>query len=166
REAGEGRAGLEPVPQELPAWAARALPDLLHGVRLGAGEARAVGRRAGLAALQDMRIEMAGARVADDAVGHAVESVAGLDRRDVDRVELRLRHRRADGDIHRELGPELRRDEAVPVEGGRAGEDAVVIVGEALRLHPALPAAGRAAVPVGIFLRLAVIGLDERLGLH
>src|SRR5208282_6879883 len=44
--------------------------------------------------------------------------------------------------------------------------DAVVIAWEALRLHQPLPAARRAAIPVGPVRPLSVIGGDDRLRLH
>src|ERR1700722_13270311 len=49
--------------------------------------------------------------------------------------------------------------------GGRAGDDPVVIVREALRLLQALPTAGGAAVPVRHARGVAVERFDERLGL-
>ena len=53
-----------------------------------------------------------------------------------------------------------------PVEAGRAGDDAVEVVREALRFLHRLPAAGRAAVPVRELRRAAVVAGDDRLGLR
>ncbi len=49
-----------------------------------------------------------------------------------------------------------------PVVGGRAGDDAVEVVREALRFLQALLAAGRAAVPVRELRRVAVESRDRR----
>src|SRR5215469_7400276 len=136
--------------------AARAAPDLLHRIGFLTGEAGAVGWRPRPAAYQDMRIKAALARIVDDAVGHAVESITGVDRRRGHGRELLLRDRRSDSEVHRKLGPELGRDETVPIERRRAGEDAVVILGGELRFDPSLSPAGRTAVPISIILRLAV----------
>jgi len=55
--------------------AARAAPDLLHRVGFGTAEASTIGWCTWPAAYQGMRIEAALARIADDAVDHAVESI-------------------------------------------------------------------------------------------
>ena len=51
-----------------------------------------------------------------------------------------------------------------PVVRGVAGEDAVEVGRVALRLHEPLFAAGRASAVVGVLGRLAVVGLQDRLG--
>ena len=146
--------------------AARTPPDLLHRIGFLTGEASTVGWRAGPAAYQRMRIEVALARIVDDAVDHAVKSIARLDRRRSHRRKLGLRDRRSDIQVHDKLGPELGRDEAVPIKRRRAREDSVVILGEPLRFHPSLSPARRTAVPISVILRLAVISLDDGFGLH
>ncbi len=49
---------------------------------------------------------------------------------------------------------------------GSAGNDGVVVFGEALRFLQALAPAGRAAVPIGDARRLTVEGFDDGLRLH
>src|SRR5258708_7360186 len=112
--------------------AARAAPDLLHRVGFGTAEASTIGWCTWPAAYQGMRIEAALARTADDAVDHAVESIARLDGRCSHGRELGLRDGRSDIQVHSNLRPELGRDKPVPIDRRRAGEDSVVILGEEL----------------------------------
>jgi len=51
-----------------------------------------------------------------------------------------------------------------PEIGWRAGDDAVVVAGEALRLFESLFAPRRAPVPIGMFGSISVIGSDDGLG--
>ena len=57
---------------------------------------------------------------------------------------------------HHQRAPHLLDVQLRPVDRGRAGEDAVVVGGVALRFHQALPPAGRAAVEVRVARRVAV----------
>src|SRR6516162_11942815 len=145
--------------------AACTAPDLLYRIGFLAGEASTIGWRARSAAYQRMRIEVALARIVDDAIDHAVKSIARLDGCRSHGRKLGLRDRRSDIEVHDNLRPELGRDEAVPIERRRASEDAVVILREKLRFDPSLSPARRTAVPIGVILRLAVIGFDDRFGL-
>ena len=69
-------------------------------------------------------------------------------------VRRRVGHRLRDPDA---VGEEVR-----PVVGGRAGDDAVVVGGEALRLHERLAAAVRAGIEVRALGRAAVERRDGR----
>jgi len=141
REARERGAGLKPEPEELAIGSACAAPDLLDSVGLGIRQTRSVGRRAGLAALQNMRVEVAFARIVDDPVNDPIERVAGLHGRSVNCIQFALGDGRSHVEFHYHLRPEFRRNESVPVEGRGAGEDSVVVFLEALRLHPSLATA-------------------------
>src|SRR5262245_5150959 len=91
---------------------------------------------------------MARPRLLDDAVGDAVERIAGRDGRIGHGREPGGSDGAAELPEHDDLRPELGWDEAVPVEGRRAGEDAVVVLRERLRLLMALAATRGAARPV------------------
>ena len=134
----------------------------LHLLRREAG----VGILAGLAQ-EHRRIELALARIVDHAVLDAVDQIAGIcgrlaeDRRlggwDVALRVLQRRHRI----------PEVRAGvEARPVVGRVAGDEAVEVLGIALRLHQTLLAALGAADVVGVLRRLAVIRARNRLAVH
>src|SRR6516164_6329844 len=118
--------------------AARPAPDLLYRIGFLAGETSAVGWRAGSAAYQRVRVEVTLAWIVDDAVDHAVKSIARLDGRRSHGRKLGLRDGRSDIEVHNKLWPELSRNESIPIEGRRAGEYPVVILGEHLRFHPSL----------------------------
>src|SRR6516164_2353978 len=144
--------------------AACTAPDLLYRIGFLAGEASTIGWCARSAAYQRMRIEVALARIVDDAIDHAVESIARLDGCRSHGRKLGLRDGRSDIEVHDKLRPDLSRNEAVPVKGRCAGEDPVVILWEHLRFHPPLSSARRTAIPIRVILRLAVVGPDDRLG--
>src|SRR5439155_4542764 len=76
-------------------------------------------------------------------------------------IELGCRDRPAKPLVHHHLRPELGRDEAIPVEGVRAGKNAVKVPREVLRLFMALATAGRAAHPILTNRRGAVVGLRK-----
>ena len=109
------------------------------------------------------RREGAAARIVDHAILHAVERVAfrrhgvtdGLDR-------LGRQRRRGERPLRLHVAEHRRRK----IQDGSAVDDAVEVVGEALRGNQALPAAGGAAVEVRSPRRGAVVGIGERLGRH
>jgi hypothetical protein len=88
REARVGRARLEPVPEEFIVRSTRAVVNLLESVGFPGGEAGAIGRCPGFAALQGVRIEATLTRAGDDAVHDTIKGVISLDRRGPDRREL------------------------------------------------------------------------------
>ena len=104
-------------------------------------------------------------RVVDDAVHDAVQGVTGVEHRGLNGGELARR------DVARRViqGRLLVQDEPRemmrPEIGGRADDDAVVVVGEALRFHECLPAAVRASAEVRAPGTVAVEGANDRLGL-
>ncbi len=155
-------------PEQLAAGVPRATPDLLDRAGLAGRQARVVGRRA--RALRDRRVVDrvvgAGARIGDDAVDDAVVRVARGDRGIGREGLLGRRDRPAGVDPHRHLRPDLVCLKAIPMEGRRAGEDAVVVARELLCHAHALAAAGGAPVPVRELRQLAVEGLRELLADH
>ncbi len=62
-------------------------------------------------------------------------------------------------------GVKIGGEEMGPKVSGRAGEDAVVIVGKALGFHERLAAAVGTTGEVGVFRCIAIEGLDDRFGL-
>src|SRR5579875_1185074 len=99
-------------------------------------------------ALQSSRIEVAEARVADNAILDAVEGVTGSDCRLVDELQLVHRENACSVLMARFIGPEKARIEVRPVVAGVARNDAVVIGGEALSFIQPLFASGRATPKV------------------
>src|SRR6185295_16455495 len=139
---------------------ARALVEARERLRLGRGEAA---RRVAFLAEERLRVEAALARVAEDAVAHAVLLVAGGVDRARDRGQLARRNvalRVARRDLRVEDGA---REETAPRVRRRARQEAVEVLGEALRLHQRLAAAVRAAREVGTRGPLAVERLGRRL---
>ncbi len=78
---------------------------------------------------------MAGARVFDEAVLHAVERVALIDGGFLDSFEFGGRHRGFRIDQQRLFVPNAAGNQMRPCAGWRASDDAVEVVGEALGLH-------------------------------
>ena len=115
-------------------------------------------------AQQYVGIEVALRRVAEEAVLYAVRGVAGGERSALDRGQFSA------GDIvlpgrcvpWETLSPAG--EHARPGIRGRTGEDSVVVLGKALRLHQCLAASVGARVEVGLLDRVAVISLDHVLG--
>ena len=70
--------------------------------------------------MQRHRIEMAAARILEDAVHDSIEAVAGGNRSSGDTVEFACGKRPARLLLHRDLRPEFGRDETVPVNRRRA----------------------------------------------
>ena len=105
---------------------------------------------------------MALARIAQQSVGETIELVALGQHRGGERRRLGRRDHRA------RLGQPLRvpdevGEQAGPVVGGRTGDDPIVVAGEALRLHQALPAAVRTRDEIAVARRRAVECLGQRL---
>src|SRR5690348_13291680 len=100
---------------------------------------------------------MAARGIFEHAVLHPVQRVAGLKHGVVDRWILRRRNVTRLGLVRLLRDPHLSALYARRGPIGRAGDDAVVIVGEALRLYQRLPPASRAAVPIRARWPLAVI---------
>src|SRR4029079_323964 len=119
-------------------------------------------RTVGVLAKQHFGIEVAFAGIVDEAVLQPVAAVAGGDSGVMD--DWILRGRDVAGRIlqYRMRNPQGDRR---PVRR-RSGDDAVVIIREFLRFLEPLPAARRAAVPVGKSGRVAVESLDDGLGLY
>ena len=130
--------------------------------RLHLCRAEAVGF-AGAAALQYDRIERASHRVLEQAVGHAVERVAGLDDRAMQQLTLRLQQA-----ARRVLVERLRDAHGLgrpsgPVKARRAGDDAVEVRREALGFGHRLPAARGAPVEVRELRRGAIVSGHDLL---
>src|SRR3989441_11473689 len=104
---------------------------------------------------------MAATRILNDPVHDAVEGIAGGDGGVGPRLELGRRDGAAEVLEHHDLGPELCGNEAVPVEGRRAGEDPVVGLRQRLLLLMTLPPTCRAARPVSTGRGAAVIRLGD-----
>ena len=136
--------------------------DLPGGFDLRRRQARlALGARA----QQRARIEAAGRgfsirpSVAPSRASHAA-SARLVEQRQLGGRQVRRRI------LERRSGRQQRsRHQVRPEVGGRAGDDAVVVVRKALRLHQALPSAGRAADEIRQARPVAVEGRDDRLGL-
>src|SRR3989454_9076906 len=150
---------------ELAPGRAHAGPDFLDRLHL-------LRRKAGAGVLarlarQDRGVELALARIVDDAVDDAVDRVAGrcrrlaedrrLARRDIALRVLQRGHRI----------PEVRAGvETRPVVRRIAGDEAVEVLGIALRLHqPLLPSLGTADV-VGVLWTLTVEDAADLLAVH
>ena len=104
-------------------------------------------------------------RVFDDAVFHAIERIAGLERRGFDGRQFargNVGGRIGQGCLHipnggsQQMGPEV---------GGRSGDDAVIVRRKALSLHERLASAVRAGAEVRAAGRVTVEGVDDGLGL-
>ena len=143
------------------AVADRAAVDLLDRRRLRGRET--VGRIGALAAGRHVarRIEAALARIVDQAVLEAVHLVALRHHLLGDELHLRREHRRF---ADRLLIPHRADRESGLIDPRRVGDDAVEVVGVALRLEQALPAAVGAGVPVRERDRLGVVVLGDLLG--
>ncbi len=137
--------------------------DFLCGFHLRGSEASGcVGART----LESLRIEMAAARIVDQAVLQTIHGVAGLDHRVVNHPIFGGRNKAGLVFVRRSAHPHRGSRQVGPVVGGRAGDDAVVVVGIALRFLQPLLAARRASVPVGISRVLVVERRDDGLGLE
>src|SRR5262249_12322928 len=118
----------------------RASVDLAHRFDLLRG--KAIWRIGAVLAGEDLGIEAAAGRIFDEAVLDAVARVASLESGLVERPEFGWRHSRL-RIFERGVGaPDEADHEVGPVVGGRSGDDTVVIVGESLRFHESLLAAG------------------------
>ena len=114
-------------------------------------------------AREDARVEPATRRILNQAIRDTVDGVAGVQHRSVDDWKLR------GGDIARRISPDFLMDSQVSGVQlrsricRRAGDDAVVIPGEALSLHQPLPPARRASIPVREARSGTVERRDDRL---
>src|SRR5207249_226215 len=99
-----------------------------------------------------------------DAVHGAVERVAGRARGGLAGGALARRDLAAWSTHRRLLVPNAPHEVVRPEVGRCPDDDAIVVVGEALRFHERLPAAVRASAEVGTPGTVAVDGADDRLG--
>ena len=159
-------APLQARPQQVATGATCATPDLLDRAGFAGREAGVVGaRRVGDGEIVG-GIVVAGARVVEHAVGHAIVRVANRDGTVGGERLLRGGHRPARILAHRDLRPDVVRLKTVPVDGGCASQDGVEILGVSLRHHQALAPTGGTTVPIGTHRVLRVIGLGELLAHH
>ena len=119
-------------------------------------------------ALDGLHVEHAGARIGHDPVGEAIERIALLHHRlGENAARGRIEHRRLDllriGIHLLRDGGERRRD-AHEVDSGCACDDAIKIVGIALRHHQRLPSAIGAACEVGAIALPPIACIHQRLG--
>ena len=142
---------------------ARPLVDLLQRIDLGLGQT--VGRVRTLAEKHG-RIERAGSRILDQAVSHAVETIARGHDGALDDRELGGRDRAVWRGQERAFVPHERGEQVRPVVRRGAGEDAAEVFRKALRLHQRFAAAVGAPVKVASLRVAAVKRMDDRFGLH
>ena len=100
-------------------------------------------------------------RPADEAVLHAIPGVAGRDRRLLHERELRRRNERLRFPVHRLCVRRERGQQRGPVIRRRARDDAVEVLGEALRRDMRLAPALRAAIEIVPLRRLAEEPRDD-----
>jgi hypothetical protein len=148
-----------PAGKEVGAVSAHRRVDGLERGDLRRGEA-AVVRFAAAPRQVGRGIEPARARIIDDAVLDAVGRVALRVHRIGEQAKLGGRDRRGG---ERALDGAVADHRSRKVEHRRAGDDAVEVVREALRLDQALPAAGRAAVEIRSPRGAAVVRLHQLL---
>ena len=122
--------------------------------------------RLGALAKKHAGIEVAARRVFDHAILHAIERVASSQRGGLNGGQLLRRNVAVLVAQQRQLVPGRVRQQVRPIVGGRAGDDAVVIVGVALRFHQGLAAAVGAGAEIGPFGIVAVEGVQDGLGFH
>ena len=139
-----------------------AVVGLLRRLDLRGGQAA---RLVAVLAQQLRRIEMATARIVDDAVLEAVDAVARFDRRPGQQRQLGLRNDRLAVLVVRR-DPRVQEGERLPDAVVRriAGDDAVVVVGIALRFGQRLLAAGGAADEIRLVGEAAAGVADDQLG--
>ena len=142
---------------------ARPLINLLERVDLRFGQT--IGRVRSFAD-EHGRIERAGTRILDQAVGHAVEAIAGRHDGALDDWELRGRDRALRRRQERAFVPDEGGEQARPVVRRSAGQDAVEVFWKALRLHQRFAAAVGAPGEVAPLRVPAVERADDRFGLH
>ena len=109
---------------------------------------------------------MAARRVFDDAILHAIERVAGGQRGGLNGRQFLRRNVAVLIAEQRQIVPSGVGQQVGPIVGGRAGDDAVVILGVALGFHERLAAAVGAGAEVGALRALAVEGVQDGLGFH
>ena len=109
---------------------------------------------------------MQATRILDQAVSHAVETIACGHDGALDDGELGGRDRAVRRGQERAFVPHERGEQARPVVRRGAGEDAVEVFRKALRLHQRFAAAVGAAVEVASLRVPAVERADDRFGLH
>ena len=162
---GRAAARLRMEPDLHTARITRAIPDLVHRLGLRRRQTVGVSRGTTIGAADRGRVVCGAvgtrARVIDDAVGDAVKCIAGRSSLAGREVLFGRGDDTAGQILHDDLSPHLRRLEPRPVDRRRAGQDAIELIAELLREQVALTAAGRAAIPVVIQRRPAVIGFSE-----
>lgn len=161
-EGGEVGSLGEAIPQPLSLRSARSLPYLLDdGGCLCLVGARLVVKRA-MVSLADngLRVEVAKSRRGDDAIHQAIQTITSRDDCCINGVKL-ARKRDIAFVVHDNKWPLLRRGEVVPLDGWRFGQDTVVVSRVNLGLDKALTTSGRAAVPVRVCCRRAVVALGD-----
>ena len=112
------------------------------------------------------RIEVAARGIFDDAVLHAIERIASGQGGGLNGGQLLRRNEAVLIAEQREIIPSGVGQQVRPIVGGRAGDDAVVILGIALGFHQRLAAAVGARAEVGTLGSLAVEGVQDGLGFH
>ena len=128
---------------------ARPVPDHIDGLRLAGSEAG--GRISVRRAQQGGGAELASACVPNDPVLHSIQCIARRDRGlDGELLLATVHGRPVVLHEHWHLGPRHPEVHVVPVDGGRASENALVIVGEPLRHRLPLAPARAASVPVAV----------------
>ena len=142
-----------------------AIPDLVHRLGLRRRQTVRVSRGAAIGDADRARVVCGAvgtsARIVNDAVGDAIKCIAGRSSLAGREVLFGRGDDTAGQILHDDLAPHLRRLEPRPVDRRRVGQDAIELIAELLREQVALTAAGRAAVPVVILRRRAVIGFGE-----
>ena len=162
-ENAEAAATIQTEPDSVLLLVTRTVPDLIDGVRLLRRQAVAGRRRRGAADIGP-GAEMARARIVDHAVDDAIGRIARGDGPGPGLRELVRRNGSADPFFHRDLAPHLRCLKPRPIHGRGVCQDAIELAPELLREQVALPPTGRAAVPIVVGGRHAVVVLGDFLG--
>ena len=144
-------------------WVFQSAVDPFRRLHLRPREAT---RTVGPLALGHVRVEVATRRIIDETILHAIERVACVEHGLMkDRILARRDH--AGWIVEGRLGDRHQLEAHVrPRICGSSGDDAVEILGKALRLLKSLSATVRAAVEVGEPRRVAIKSGDGRLPLH
>jgi hypothetical protein len=156
-EGGEVSAAIHSIPHEVAVGAARAFPNFAKdfGIRFGENAV------ADFCADELFGVVIAMIRVVDDAVFDSVVVVARRDGGGGGGVEFGFGNEVVGGE-HGDFRPDVGGDEAMPIDGGAAGEDAVVIFRKALGFHEGLASAGGGAGEIRITRGLAIKFLRQR----
>src|SRR5207253_6710443 len=107
----------------------------------------------------------AGARIVEHTVGDAVAGITRRVHRVVDERQPARRHIAARVLVQGQYGPEMAAGlKAGPVDRGRPGDNAVVVIGITLSLHETLAAAGRATDVIRTCRRASIECRGDLLG--